>query len=74
MSANLLKTLSVGQLRRAITLRTQIARLEDQLSRLTGEASTAKPAGRRRRRFSAATRAKMAAAQKARWAKRKAGK
>jgi len=38
------------------------------VQRLTGASAAG---GRKRRRFSAATRAKMAAAQKARWAKRK---
>jgi hypothetical protein len=39
-----------------------------------GPGSGRRGGGRKRRRFSAATRAKMAAAQRARWAKRKTGK
>lgn len=71
MSAHALKNLSASQLRQAATLRARIDKLEAQLTTLLGGGSA--PAGRRRR-FSAATRAKMAAAQRARWAKRKSGK
>jgi hypothetical protein len=72
MSAHALKNLSAKQLRNAAALRARIDKLEAQLAALLG--GSAAPAAGRRRRFSAATRAKMAAAQRARWAKRKAGK
>ena len=60
--------LTSKQLRRAATIKEKIQVLERQLSRLlgTGEAS-ATP--RKRRRMSAAGRARIAAAQRARWAK-----
>ena len=61
---------SVQQLRRAIAIKEQIQALENELVSLTGAAPAAAP-GASRKKFtrSAATRAKMAAAQKARWAK-----
>jgi uncharacterized small protein (DUF1192 family) len=74
MSMNLLTSLSVAQLRRAAGLREQIEKLEAQLNQITGGAPAKSKSRGGRRRFSAATRAKMAAAQKARWAKLKGDK
>jgi hypothetical protein len=73
MANNLLASLSTDQLRRAISFKEQIAALESQLSQMVGALAPAapipKPAKMFRRRLSAATRAKMAAAARARWAK-----
>jgi hypothetical protein len=73
MSSHALNSLSAKQLRSAATLRSRIDKLEAQLAALLGGSTPAAATGRRRR-FSAATRAKMAAAQRARWAKRKSSK
>jgi hypothetical protein len=66
----LLSDLSIEQLRRAVSLKEQIAGLETQLSQVVGAPApatlTAKRPGSRKR--SAAVRARMAAAQRARWA------
>ena len=76
MANNLLANLSIEQLRRAISLKEQIAALETRLNQVVGAPVSAAPTSQAvkvvRRRLSAATRAKMAAAAKARWAKRKA--
>ena len=68
--------LSVQQLRQAANLKEQIEALENELSRLLG--STTKPvaakAPKRKGGMSAAGRARIAAAQKARWARFKAAK
>jgi len=62
--------LSVKQLRRAASIKHKIETLEKRLSRLLdGTAGAATP--RRRRRMSASARAKIGAAVKARWAKRR---
>ncbi len=66
MAINLLASLSVQQLRRAVAIKEQIAALETDLSQILGVPSTMTSVGKR----SAAVRARMAAAQKARWAKR----
>jgi hypothetical protein len=72
-TTNLL-SLSVVQLRRAASIKEQIETLEAELSNLLGGISSG-PAGKGNRSTrSAATRAKMAAAQRARWAKVNAGK
>ena len=75
MSQNILNQLTVQQLKRAVAIKEQIARLEKELTRLLGGPDTA-PVGktRRRRKLSAAGRARMAVAAKARWAKIKAAK
>jgi hypothetical protein len=70
--------LTSKQLRHAASLRERIEALEKELTDVLGVTTepTVAPvpvAKRRKRRFSAATRAKMAAAQQARWASRKAG-
>lgn len=73
MTNNPLANLSVQQLRRAITLKEQIEALEQELTQALGAPAPATPAasGRGKYQRSAAARAKMAAAQKARWAKLK---
>src|SRR5882724_7387108 len=68
-------SLSSSQLRKAADLKEQIASLETELSQLLGSPvkASAKPA-RKKGGMSAAGRAAVAAAQKARWAKINAGK
>lgn len=76
MSQNTLNCLSVQQLKRAVAIKERIARLEKKLASLLGGPDTA-PAGKTRkprRKMSAAGRARIAAAAKARWAKVKAAK
>lgn len=74
-SAMSLLNLTAQQLRKAANLKDQIAALEKQLSAITGSQAApvqaAKPA---KKGMSAAGRAKIVAAQKARWAKVKAAK
>jgi hypothetical protein len=68
----------MSQLKRAVTIRASLDRLQKQLNRLTG----AQPAGvtdgvprrMKHRRISAAARARISAAAKARWAKFRARK
>lgn len=71
-----INSLSAHQLRQAANLKEQIDALEKELSQLLG--STAKPvtakAPKKKGGMSAAGKAKVAAAQKARWAKIKAAK
>jgi hypothetical protein len=68
---NSISNLSVQQLRKAATLKEKIESLEKELGRILG--SPTKPvthvAPKKRRKMSAAARAKIGAAQKARWAK-----
>lgn len=72
---NLLTSLSAQQLRRAADLQEKIAKLQDELSRyLGGSVSSTAPVSGKKNRMSAAGRARIIAAQKARWAKVKAGK
>jgi hypothetical protein len=76
MSQNALSSLSVQQLKRAVAIKERIARLEKKLAGLLGGPDTV-PAGKSkkpRRKMSAAGRASMSAAAKARWAKVKAAK
>jgi hypothetical protein len=62
--------LSPQQLRQAANLQEQIQKLQQQLKKLLGAPTEpAAPEPSKTRKFSAATRAKMKAAQKARWAK-----
>ena len=74
MPSNLLASLSVDQVRRAISLKEQIAALEAQLKQILGAPAPATLPAKRpgRRKRSAATKARMAAAQKAHWGKLKA--
>lgn len=66
--------LSAQQLRRAATIKERIQSLENELGRIFG--SSTKPVAaavpKKRRKMSAAGRAKISAAAKARWAKVKA--
>jgi len=75
-------TPSIDQLKRAISISEQIQKLESELASILGAspkvsapakvaAAVAKPGRRRRRGLSAEGRARIAAAQKARWAKLK---
>jgi len=70
--------ISASQLRRAADIQDKIESLQSELNTLLGNGSqndsNSKPLKRRRRKMSAAARAKIAAAQRARWAKAKAGK
>jgi hypothetical protein len=69
---NALSNVSITQLQRAIAIKEQIEALENELGGVLGAPSEAPTAGvakiGRKKFFSAATRRKMAAAQKARWA------
>ncbi len=73
MQSNLLTRLSVKDLKQAVAIRERIDGLQRDLDRITGlqAAPVRKDAPRRRkRRMSAAARARISAAMKARWAKR----
>jgi hypothetical protein len=70
-----LVNLTASQLRHAASLKEKIEALTKELNGLLGEAPTpGKTPGKKKRKMSAAGRARIAAAQKARWAKIKAGK
>ena len=72
MQSNPLANLSLKQLKQAVTIREKIEVLEKELSRITGgQPSTTKSTPLRRGKMSAAARAKISAAMKARWAKRR---
>jgi hypothetical protein len=74
MQNSLLAELSLQQLQQAVAIREKIEDLEKELDRIVGgRPSTARAAvpRRKKRRFSAAARAKLSASMKARWAKRK---
>lgn len=75
MSASI-TDLTAQQLRRAADIKDKIQSLENELGRILG--SSAKPVAaavpKKRRKMSAAGRAKISAAAKARWAKVKAAK
>jgi len=64
--------LSIQQLKRAIAIRERIEHLERELNRIVGGERSAKLAvpPKKRRKLSAAARARISAAMKARWAKR----
>src|SRR5260370_18553030 len=64
---------STKALREAISIRRQIDTLEKRLSSILGGSPASSPPRTGRRHMSAATRAKLAAAARARWAKLKAG-
>ena len=71
-----LNTPSLAQLKRAITISEQIEALQSQLASIFGESSpalTPVKARKGKRTVSPEARAKMAAGQKARWAKKKGG-
>ena len=65
---------STRALQEAISIRRQIDALENRLSSILGASSPGPSTRGGRRRMSAATRAKLAAAARARWAKQKAGR
>ena len=70
---NVLSNLSAQQLRRAADIQEKIAALQDELLQyLEGSITSSSPARRGKRTMSAAGRARIIAAQKARWAKVKA--
>jgi hypothetical protein len=69
-----LNTLSVAQLRKAVGIKERIEQLEAQLASIAGNATTPQATGTKRRRMSAAGRARIAAAARARWAKIKGQK
>ena len=74
---NPLTSLSVAQLKRAVAIKERIQKLEKKLAAIIGVPSSAPAEGRvirRRRKMSAEARAKIAAAQRARWARQKVGK
>lgn len=75
MPENILTGLSAPQLRKAAALREKIDALTKQLSNILGKtsapAASAQSARKGKRKMSAAARAKIAAAQKKRWAKHK---
>lgn len=68
--------LTPAQLRKAASLKEQIAKLEKQLAGILGSATAPAPArpAPKKRGMSAAGRARVAAAQRERWAKIKAAK
>ena len=76
MDKNILVTLSVVQLRKAVAIKERIEQLEKDLTSILGISEPIAAGGivHRRRQMSAAARAKISAAAKARWAKVKAGK
>ncbi len=74
MSTNTIANLSVRELKRALSIRERIESLKKKLKGILGstdsEESVRHP-GKRRRRMSAAGRARIAAAMKTRWRKAK---
>ena len=70
---NGLHHISLKSLEEAVSIRRQIDTLERRLSSILGASSPGPSTRGGRRRMSAATRAKLAAAAKARWARQKAG-
>lgn len=73
---NILARLSVAQLKRATAIKERMEQLERELTGLLGipEALTVGGTIRRRRKMSAAAKAKISAAAKARWARVRAAK
>jgi hypothetical protein len=70
--SNLL-SLTPSQLKQAAALKEKISKLEKELASILGATAPAAPAPKKKKsKMSAAGRAKIAAAQKARWAKIKA--
>jgi len=71
----MITNLTPKQLRQAASLKEKIAALQRKLAKLAGsEAPASAKPGRKRRRMSAAGRARIAAAARARWAKVRAAK
>jgi hypothetical protein len=72
---NILTNLSAQQLRRAADIQEKIVALKDELARYLGGSTSSRGPGRPRKfGMSAAGRARIAAAQRARWAKVNAAK
>jgi hypothetical protein len=72
MQSNLLTTLSVKNLKQAVSIRERIESLQSQLARITGaQNAPVRNGARSKRRMSAAARAKISAAARARWAKKR---
>jgi hypothetical protein len=73
---NILARLSVAQLKRATAIKERMEQLEKELTGMLGipEALTVGGTIRRRRKMSAAAKAKISAAAKARWARVRAAK
>jgi hypothetical protein len=71
---NPLRTLPLAQLKRAAAIREQIERLESEINKLVSNGAPNVTTKQKRGKRSAATRARMSAAHKARWARIKAGK
>jgi hypothetical protein len=73
---NIFSRLSVAQLKKATAIKERIEQLEKDLTGILGipEPLTVGGAIRRRKKMSAAARAKISAAAKARWAKVRSGK
>src|SRR2546427_739165 len=69
MATNLLASLSIQELRRAIAIKEQIATLESELNHILGTPTAMTPVPKRggRKRMSTAARTRISAAQKARW-------
>ena len=61
--------LSAQQFRKAAKIKDRIASLENKINQIIGAPAQANAAPRKRRKMSAAGKAKIAAVQKARWAK-----
>lgn len=72
--SNLLSSLTITQLRRAADLKGKIEALNKQLASIFGASTPAPAKAPKKGKMSAAGRANVAAAQKARWAKIKAAK
>jgi hypothetical protein len=66
-----LENLTVGQLRQVVAIKEQIERLEAQLNSIAGGDGHAGAASPKRRVMSASARARIAAAQRLRWAKKR---
>ncbi len=71
---NTLLSLTSAQLIKAAKLKDQIASLQKQLDGLLGSATSTKAPAAKKRKMSEAGKARIVAAQKARWEKVKAGK
>jgi hypothetical protein len=75
-----LQNLTVEQLRKVVAIKEKIERLEAKLAKVGGGRGPGRPRGaaapvvRRRRKMSAAAKARIGAAQRARWAKVKGSK
>ena len=72
--SSMINNLSAAQLKRAVAIKEQIEKLETELSSIQGESGKSAPSAvpvvaTKKRTMSAAAKAKISAAQKARWAK-----